>query len=58
MSFGLKKKVLLVVFLALSAAALAKPAHLLYHAGKSITYPVRHPRKITHGLWKLVTEVF
>ena len=58
MSFGFTKKTLLVVFLALSVVAFAKPAHLLYHAGKSIAYPVRHPEKTAHGLWKLVTEVF
>jgi hypothetical protein len=52
------KKALLIAFLALSAAAFAKPAHLLYHTGKSIAYPIRHPQKTTHGLWKLVTAVF
>jgi hypothetical protein len=38
--------------------AFAKPAHLLYHAGKGIAYPIRHPHKTAHGLWQLVTAVF
>jgi hypothetical protein len=50
--------VLLVVLLALSATAFAKPAHLLLHVGKSVVYPVRHPKKTSHGVWKLITEVF
>ena len=58
MPFRFKKKALMVVLIALSAAAFAKPAHLLLHVGKGIAYPVRHPRKSSHGLWKLVREVF
>ena len=52
------KKTLLVVFLALSAIAFAKPAHVLYHAGKNVVYPMRHPQKTAHGLWKIITAVF
>lgn len=52
------KKTFLIVFLALSVTAFAKPAHLLYHAGKGIAYPIRHPHKTAHGLWQLVTAVF
>jgi hypothetical protein len=52
------KKTVLLVFLVLSVGGLAKPAHLLYHAGKGVAYPVRHPQKMAHGLWKLVTAVF
>jgi len=58
MPFCFKRKVLLVVLLALSATAFAKPAHLLLHVGKSVVYPVRHPKKTSHGVWKLITEVF
>lgn len=58
MSVGLNKRVLVVVFLALSVAAFAKPTHLLYHAGKSIAYPVRHPGNTAHGVWKLAKAVF
>jgi len=52
------KKALLVVFVALSAIAFAKPAHVLYHAGKNVVYPIRHPQKTAHGLWKVITAVF
>ena len=58
MSFCLKKKAVLVALIALSATAFAKPAHLLLHVAKSIVYPVRHPKKSSHGTWKLVREVF
>ena len=58
MSFCHKKKALLVVLIALSATAFAKPAHLLLRVGKSVVYPVRHPKKSSHGMWKLITEVF
>ena len=58
MSFGFRTSILLIVLLALGVAAFAKPAHVLYHAGKGIAYPVRHPQKTAHGLWKLVTAVF
>jgi len=58
MTFCFKKKALLVVLVALSAAAFAKPAHLLFHVGKSVAYPVRHPKKSSHSVWKLVREVF
>jgi len=52
------KKALLVVFLVLSASAFAKPVHVLYHAGKSVAYPIRHPQKTAHGVWKVITAVF
>lgn len=58
MSFCFKKSALLVVLMALSATAFAKPAHLLLRVGKSVVYPVRHPKKSSHGMWKLITEVF
>ena len=58
MSFSLKKKAVLVVLIALSATAFAKPAHLLLHVAKSILYPVRYPKKSSHGAWKLIREVF
>jgi hypothetical protein len=58
MPFCFKKKALLAVLIALSMAALAKPAHLLFHVGKGVAYPVRHPKKSSHGMWKLITEVF
>jgi hypothetical protein len=48
---------LLIAFLALSLTAFAKPAHL-YHTGKSMAYPVRHPHKSAHGLLTLVKAVF
>src|SRR5206468_3820092 len=53
MSFCLKKKAVLVVLIALSATAFAKPAHLLLHVAKSIVYPVRHPRRVrtARGNW-------
>jgi len=52
------KKALLILVLALSGAAYAKPAHVLYHVGKGASYPVRHPQKSGHALWKFVTAVF
>jgi hypothetical protein len=55
MSFCFKKKAVLVVLIALSATAFAKPAHLLLHVAKS---PVRYPKKSSQGAWKLITEVF
>jgi hypothetical protein len=58
MAFCFKKRALLVVMIALSAAAFAQPAHVVFHVGKSIAYPVRHPKKSSHGVWKLVREVF
>ena len=58
MSFCLKKKAVLVVLIALSATAFAKPVHLLLHVAKSIVYPARHPKKSSHGAWKLVRGVF
>jgi hypothetical protein len=58
MSFCFKRKALLVFLIALSAAAFAKPTHLLFHVGKSVAHPVRHAKKSSHGLWKLVKEVF
>jgi uncharacterized membrane protein len=57
MSFGFKTRTLLIVLLALGVAAFAKPAHVLYHAGKGIAYPIQHPQKTAHGLWKLVMAV-
>ena len=48
----------LIAFLALSLTAFAKPAHLLYHTGKGVAYPVRHPHKTAHGLLTLVKAVF
>ncbi len=58
MPFCFKKKALLVVLIALSTAVFAKPAHLLFHVGKGVAYPVRHPKKSSHSVWKLVKEVF
>jgi hypothetical protein len=58
MSSRFKKETLFIVVLTLGTAAFAKPAHLLYNTGKLMAYPVQHPRKTAHGLWKLVTEVF
>ena len=58
MSFRFKKKVLLLILIALNVTAFAKPAHLLSHVGKSVVYPVRHPKKSSHGVWKFMTEVF
>ena len=58
MSVGFKMKALLVVFLALSTAAVARPAHLLFHAGKKASYPARHIKKSSHEIWRLLKEVF
>ncbi len=58
MSFCFKKKAVLVALIALGATAFAQPAHLLLHVAKSIVYPVRHPKKSSHGAWKLIREVF
>jgi len=58
MSFTFKKGILLVILLAPGVGAFARPAHVLYHAGKDVTYSVRHPQNTAHGLWKLVTAVF
>lgn len=58
MSFGIKKKAVLIAFLAMSVAAFAKPAHLHHYAGRSVACPVRHPGNAPHGLWKLVKAVF
>ena len=58
MSDQVKSKVFMSFFLAVSAAALAQPTHLLYHTGKKIAYPVRHPVATRRGLWKLVKVVF
>lgn len=52
------KKLVLLLFLVVSGAAHAKPAHLLYHAAKGVTYPARHPQKVAHGLWKALKVVF
>jgi hypothetical protein len=52
------RKAFLCFFLAVSAAAFAQPTHLLYHTGKKIAYPVRHPGNTGRGLWKLVKVVF
>ena len=54
----LKKGVLAVVLMGLSAVAFAKPAHVLFHVGKKAAYPVRHPLKSSHSAWKFLTEVF
>jgi len=58
MSFCFKKKALSIVLIALHATALAKPAHGLLHVGKGIVYRVRRPKKSSHGVWKLIKEVF
>ena len=58
MSLCFRKKALLIVVIALSAAAFARPAQLLLHAGKSFVYPVQHPNKSSRGVWKLIMEVF
>jgi len=58
MSFCFKKKALLVVLTVLSAAAFAKPTHLLLHVGKRVVYPLRHPKKSSHSVWKVIPEVF
>ena len=58
MLVGYKRKAILAVFLALHAAALAKPTQVLYHVGKSVAHSTRHPRNITHGLWKAIEVVF
>jgi hypothetical protein len=58
MSDQVKRKIFLIFVLAVSAAAFAQPSHLLYHTGKKIAYPVRHPRATGRGLWKLVKVVF
>ncbi|MBI3478248.1 MAG: hypothetical protein HY010_21165 [Acidobacteria bacterium] len=58
MSVGYKGKAILAVILALHAAALAKPTHVLYHAGKSVAHSTRHPRNMTRGLWNLLKVVF
>ena len=52
------RALVLIALLTVSAGANAKPAHVLCHAGKAVTYPVRHPQKVAHGLWKLMTAVF
>jgi hypothetical protein len=57
MSVG-ARRLLLVICLTASVAAFAKPAHLLYHAGKEIAYPARHPGNACRGLLKLVKAVF
>jgi hypothetical protein len=53
----LKKGLLAVVLIGLSAAAFGKPAHVLFHVGKKAAYPVRHPLKSSHSVWKFLTEV-
>jgi hypothetical protein len=58
MRFCCKKKALVVVLMAATATAFAKPAHLLMHAAKSVAYPVCHPKRSSHGVWKLIKEVF
>ena len=58
MSFCFKKKAVLVVLIALSATAFAKPAHLLLHVAKSIVYPARHPKKSSRGARELIREAF
>jgi hypothetical protein len=52
------RKAFLILFLGFSVSALAKPPHLLYRSGKAVSYPIRHPQKTGHALWKLVTAVF
>ena len=54
----LKKSMVAVMILGLSGAALGKPAHVLFHAGKKAAYPVRHPVKSSRSAWKFLTEVF
>ena len=58
MARWLKQGVLAVVLMGVSAAALAKPAHVLFHVSKKVAYPVRHPLKSSHSVWKFFTEVF
>lgn len=59
MSFCLKKEGLLaIVLMALNATGSAKPTHILSHAAKKIVSSVRHPKKSSQGVWKLITEVF
>jgi hypothetical protein len=53
----LKKSALLIVMMTLSASAFAKPAHVLVHVGKGVVYSVRHPKKSSHSVWALLTEV-
>jgi len=52
------KGFVLGLLLAASAVAFAKPAHVLYHAGKGMAYPARHPAKTGRGLWTFVKAVF
>lgn len=58
MNSYMKKSVLALVLLELSGAALGKPAHVLFHVGKKAAYPVRHPLKSSHRVWKFFAEVF
>jgi len=58
MASCLRKSALIVMLVALSAVAFAKPTHVLFHVGKKVVYPVRHPLKSSHSVWKCFTEVF
>jgi hypothetical protein len=58
MASCLKKGALVVVLMGLSAVAFAKPAHVLFHVSKRVVYPVRHPLKSSHNVWKVLAEVF
>jgi hypothetical protein len=53
-----RKSALLAVMMALSASAFPKSAHVLFHMGKRVVHPVRHPKKTSHRVWTLLTEVF
>ena len=53
-----RKSALLAMMMALSALAFAKPAHVLFHMGKKVVHPVRHPKKTSHSVWTFLTEVF
>lgn len=50
----LKKGVLAIVMMGLIAAAVSKPAHVLFHVGKNAAYPL----KSSHSAWTFLTEVF
>ncbi len=58
MASWFRKNALVLVLMGLSAVAWAKPAHVLFHVGKKAAYPVRHPLKSSHSVWKFFTEVF
>jgi hypothetical protein len=45
------------MLVALSAVAFAKPTHVLFHVSKKVVYPVRHPLKSSHSVWKCFREV-